>query len=136
MFAGDTVKRMSNCPRSSWRRGDAEAEALHGLLGLDHDLLGPLVALRQLPALDVVPEHGGAELALDVDDAAAVALLVAAVGGVLEGQRPLPVLDEPLLGDVDVDVVPGQALVDGALAEGVLDVVHGHLGALVGCCSL
>ena len=54
----------------------------------------------------------GAEVPLLVDDATAVALAVAAVLGVLELEGPAPVVLEPLLGDEDVDVVPGQALVD------------------------
>src|SRR5690606_19577368 len=83
-------------------------------------LPGPLLPTG--PA--VVLEHRAAQLALAVDDPALVALAVATVLRVLQLESAPPVGREPLLAHQDVDVIPRQPLVDGALAQRV-----GHVEA-------
>jgi hypothetical protein len=63
-----------------------------------------------------------AQRARVIDHAAAVALRVSTVLGVLELGRAYPVLLEPLLRDEHVDVIPGEPLVERSLAELVVRV--------------
>ncbi len=95
---------------------DTQTDALDRIFG--HGCFGGFAMQGGILFHDFLSrKHGFAEIGFLLHDAAEVAFSVAAIAGILEVHGAAPIILKPRFWDERIDVVPGEAFIEGAFTE-------------------